>query len=70
MGTLPVTSCECECSMSVLRSLIKYLQSTMTQERLNGLAWMAIHRNIKIELECIIDMFARQYPFAIAKHIG
>ena len=37
--TIPVTSCECEQSVSVLR-LKTYLRSTMGQERLSGLALM------------------------------
>ena len=34
--TLPVTSSECERSISVLRSLKMYLRSTMGQERMTG----------------------------------
>ena len=62
LGTVPVTSCECERCVSVLRRLKTYLRSTMTQKRLNGLALMAVHRNIPIDLERIVDMFARQHP--------
>ena len=36
--TLPVTSSECERSISVLRRLKSYMRSTMAQERLSSLA--------------------------------
>ena len=38
--TIPVTSCECERSVSILRRLKTYLRSTMGQDRLSGLALM------------------------------
>ena len=38
LGTLPITSCECERSSSALRILKDYKRSTMIEERLNGLA--------------------------------
>ena len=40
LGTLPITSCECERSISSLRLLKDYKRSTMVDERLNGLALM------------------------------
>ena len=40
---LPVTSCEAERSFSTLRCVKTYLRSTMTQERLSGLALMNVH---------------------------
>ena len=41
--TLPVTSCECEKSISMLKLLKTSLRSTMGNDRLNGLALMLIH---------------------------
>ena len=38
LGVLPITSCTCERSASSIRILKTYLRSTMTQDRLNGLA--------------------------------
>ena len=29
---------------------------------LNGLALLAVHRNLEIDLDTIVDMFARQHP--------
>ncbi|XP_046854203.1 52 kDa repressor of the inhibitor of the protein kinase-like [Xenia sp. Carnegie-2017] len=46
LGTLPITSCECERSISALRILKDYKRSTMVEERLNGLAPMKIHQEI------------------------
>ena len=43
LATLPVTSCECERSISALRMLKTYNRSTMVEDRLNGLALMQIH---------------------------
>ena len=41
LTTLPITSCECERSVSVLRLVKTALRSTMTETRLNGLALTA-----------------------------
>ena len=38
VATLPVTSCECERSISMLKRVKTPLRSTMVEERLNGLA--------------------------------
>ena len=59
--TLPVTSCECERSFSLLRRLKTYLRSTMTEERLNGLAMMAIHKNHQFNVEHVIDIYAHKH---------
>ena len=40
LATLPVTSCECERSISMLKLLKTSLRSTMGNDRLNGLALM------------------------------
>ena len=60
--TLPVTSCECERSISVLRRLKTYLRSSMGQERLSGLALMHIHYGMELDLDEIINIFARKRP--------
>lgn len=60
--TIPVTSCECERSVSVLRRLKTYLRSSMGQERLSGLALMHIHYGMELNLEEIINTFARKHP--------
>ena len=60
LGTIPVTTYECERSISSLRRLKTYLRSTMGEERLNGLAALYVHNNIPVDLEKIIDNFARK----------
>ena len=62
MATVPVTSCECERAVSVLRRLKSYLRSTMSQKRLNSLALMTIHRQISIDPEMVVTSFARKHP--------
>ena len=58
LGTLPITSCECEKSISALRTLKDYKRSTMVEERLNGLALMQIHQKISPSFKKIINKFA------------
>ena len=43
MITLPITSCECEHSISLLRLVKSTLRTTITEERLNGLAISSRH---------------------------
>ena len=45
MMVLPVTSYEAERSFSTLRRLKTYLHTTMSQERLNGLALLNIYKS-------------------------
>ncbi|XP_046844762.1 52 kDa repressor of the inhibitor of the protein kinase-like [Xenia sp. Carnegie-2017] len=59
LGTIPVTSCECERSFSALRRLKNYTRSTMAADRLNGLALLYIHQDINPDKEKIIDLFAK-----------
>ena len=61
-GCFPVTSCECERSISILRLLKTYLRSTMGQEGLSGLALMYIHRNLDVDIKNICKEFARRKP--------
>lgn len=58
LGTLPTTTCECERSFSSLRHLKTWTRSTMTNDRLNGLSALYIHREIDLEIDEIIDKFA------------
>lgn len=60
--TLPVTSCECERSISALRFLKSPLRNTMSQERLNGLAMLQYHKDIVITPEEVVEEFARVQP--------
>ena len=59
LATLPITSCTCERSASSIRILKTYLRSTMTQERLNGLATLFTHKDIEVSINHVINLFAR-----------
>ncbi|XP_065920295.1 52 kDa repressor of the inhibitor of the protein kinase-like [Dysidea avara] len=61
-ATVPVTSCECERSISMLRLIKTSLRSTMTQERLNGLAMMQYHHQIPLEADEVVEEFATRQP--------
>ena len=61
-STLPVTTCKCERNVSALRQLNTYLQSTMSQTRLTGLALLHIHYNMDIDFDEIIRRFGRLHP--------
>lgn len=59
--TLPVTTAECERTISHIRTLKSYLRSTMGQERLNGLALLKIHWAVPVDREDAVNRFARRY---------
>ena len=66
MATLPVTTCTSERSFSTLRRLKTYLCNTTADERLNGLALLNIHRDIKLDSDRIIAdlcVTPRRLPF-------
>ena len=58
LATLPVTSCECERSISALRRLQSYNRSTLLENRLNGLALMQIHQEIEPDIQEVIKTFS------------
>ena len=51
--------------MSAIRRLKTYLQSTMCQNRLNGLAAMYIHKEINLDIDTVLDKFARKHPMRL-----
>jgi hypothetical protein len=58
--TIPITVATAERSFSKLKLLKNYLRSTMSQERLNGLATLCIEKKLldDVNIEAIIDDFA------------
>jgi hypothetical protein len=58
--TVPVTIASAERSFSKLKLLKNYLRSTISQERLNGLAMCTIERTIldNIDFNTLLDDFA------------
>lgn len=55
--TMPVSTASAERSFSSLRRLKTYLRSTMTEQRLTGLALMHIHRSHEINTEQVLQDF-------------
>jgi len=63
MATLPVTSCECEQSISLLRLVKTSLRSSTNQDRLNDLALLHCHQSAyKLTPEEAVDEFSRCHP--------
>ena len=58
LGTIPITTCECERSISVIRRLKTYSRSNMVESRFNSLALMSIHQEIFPDVERVIDIFS------------
>ncbi|GBL81624.1 repressor of the inhibitor of the protein kinase [Araneus ventricosus] len=58
LAVLPVSVATVERSFSNLRRLKTYLRNTTSESRLNGLALLSIHRDIKIRDEEVLDKFA------------
>ena len=58
--TIPVSVASAERSFSKLKLLKSYLRSTMSQERLNGLALIAIENGLleSVDYEALINNFA------------
>jgi len=58
--TLPVTSCEAERSFSTLKRIKTYLRNSTADNRLNGLAALNIHREIKVDIDAVIKQLANK----------
>ena len=61
LGSVPVTTCECERSVSVLRLLKTYLRSTMGQDRFSSLALLYVRRDFEVDLDKVVDTFATRH---------
>ena len=55
--TLPVGSVSCERSFSKMRRLKHWSRTTMGENRLNGLALMFVHKDMKISRENVLQRF-------------
>ncbi len=62
LSTLPVTSCESERSISMLKRIKTALRSTMTENRLNGLAMLQYHRDITVTADEVVEEFVQRQP--------
>ncbi|XP_047123031.1 52 kDa repressor of the inhibitor of the protein kinase-like [Hydra vulgaris] len=60
--TVPVTTCTCERSLSALKRIKTSLRNSMTDDRLNGISILHIHRDVEIDLNIVVDEFATAFP--------
>lgn len=57
---LPVTTASVERSFSTLKRIKTYLRNSTSENRLNGLALLNIHRDIDLDINLLIDVFANK----------
>ncbi|XP_008184846.1 52 kDa repressor of the inhibitor of the protein kinase-like [Acyrthosiphon pisum] len=57
---LPVSTTTPERMFSALKRVKTYLRNTMTEDRLNGLSMLAVHRDIKVSPEDVLDDIAKR----------
>ena len=62
MALVAVTSSSVERANSSMKFIKNKLRSTMSEDRFNALVLMYIHKDIYIDVDQIIDMFARKHP--------
>ncbi|XP_063749493.1 52 kDa repressor of the inhibitor of the protein kinase-like [Eleginops maclovinus] len=60
--TLPVTSCECERSASVLRRLNTFMRSSMGEDRMSSLALIHTHYDMALDLDEAVDLYSKMHP--------
>lgn len=65
---LPITTSTAERSFSALKRIKTHLRSTMGQERLNGLSMLNICKDIKVEPEEVLDVFAKRHSRKLQLH--
>ena len=58
----PATSATVERANSALKRVKTDLRSTMDQDRLNALLLLHVHRDIKLDVNKVIDTFANRHP--------
>ena len=57
-----VTSAGVERANSALKFVKNAFRSTMGEDRFNALVLMYVHKDIELDLDKIIDIFARRHP--------
>ena len=60
LGTIAVTSSECEISGCDLKRLNTYLRASMGQNRLSALALMHINLDVDIDANCVLKIFCKR----------
>ena len=61
LSITPVTVASTERANSALK-FIKSDRSTMGQDRLNALLLLYVHKDIVLDYEAVIDLYASRYP--------
>jgi hypothetical protein len=61
-ATLPISTSTAERWFFTLRRIKTYLQNTMGQSRLNGLAYLHIYREIQIKGSEVLTVFSKKGP--------
>jgi hypothetical protein len=57
--SMSVSTASAERSFSVMRRVKSYLRSTMTTERLSGLAMLHAHKDMEVDTEAVVQDFAQ-----------
>lgn len=57
--SIPPTSASAERSFSVLREVKNVLRSTMSEQRLNDLCLVYVHKDLSLEENAVIDEFSK-----------
>jgi hypothetical protein len=55
---MPSSSATAERSLSAMKRIKNYLRSTMGNDHLSSLALLRVHREIEIDVERVIELFA------------
>jgi len=56
--TLPVSIACTEQSFLILKLIKSWLRTTMSEDRLNGLALLYLHRDVELNIDTVIDIYA------------
>ena len=59
---IPATSASVECANSALKFVNNVCRSKMSEDQLNSLILMYVHKDIRLDYNDIIDMYARRNP--------
>jgi len=62
LSVIPVTSASVEHANSGLKAVKTLLSSTMGQERFVALLLLYVHKDIQLDINKIIDIFAQKHP--------
>ena len=70
LATLPVTTASAERTFSMLRRLKTWLRSTMTEDRLNGLALLASSVDVELTTDDVLDRFFRKNRRIVKRNLS